>query len=314
MARDLALTSGVDVIRGHQHAPAWPGAAVAIGNFDGVHVGHRALIARARELAATRGAAAVALTFDPHPSAVVGAGAPPRLASLDRRIELLAEAGLDAVVVEPFTRELASRTADDFVDNILLRGLRARAIVVGYDFTYGAGRAGTTEALAAHGARTGVDVAIVPAVEVDGVVASSTRIRAALRDGDLAQAQKLLGRRWDIDGTVVHGAKRGRAIGVPTANIAPASDLPIAPGIYAVTLVAGGAPLPAVASLGTNPTFVEQGGLVLEVHVLDWEGDLYDQKVRVSFVARLREERKFDSVDALITQIRSDIDQARRLF
>ena len=144
------------------------------------------------------------------------------------------------------------------------------------------------------------------------MVASSTRIRTALRDGDLAQAEKLLGRRWDIDGTVVHGAKRGRAIGVPTANVAPTSDLVLAPGIYACTLTADGAPLPAVASLGTNPTFVEQGGLVLEVHVLDWDGDLYDRRVRVTFVARLREERKFDSIEALVAQIRNDIADARR--
>lgn len=304
----------VDVIRGHQHAPAWRGAAVAIGNFDGVHVGHRALIDRTRELATIHDATSVALTFDPHPSGVVGTGAPPRLASLDRRLELLADAGLDAVVVEPFTRELAGRSATAFIDDIVLLGLRARAIVVGYDFTYGQGRSGTTEALRIHGSRGGADVAIVQAVEVGGVVASSTRVRAALRDGDLASATLLLGRRWDVDGIVVHGAKRGRAIGIPTANIAPTSDLPIAPGIYAVTLTAGAEPLPAVASLGTNPTFVDQGGLVLEVHVLDWEGDLYDQKVRVTFVSRLREERKFDSVDALLVQIRNDIADARRVL
>jgi riboflavin kinase/FMN adenylyltransferase len=300
----------VDVIRGHHHAPAWSGAAVAIGNFDGVHVGHRALIDRARALGST----AVALTFDPHPAAIVGAGAPPQLASLDRRLELLAEAGVDAVVVEPFTRELAALSPGAFVDEILLGGLHARAVVVGYDFTYGQQRAGTIDTLAAHGARAGFEVAVVPAVEVAGVVASSSRIRNALRAGDLAQAEALLGRRWDVDGTVVHGAKRGRAIGIPTANIATGSELVIAPGIYAVTLRTDGAPLPAVASLGTNPTFVEQGGLVLEVHVLDWEGDLYDRQVRVTFVARLREERKFESVDALLAQIRGDIADARRVL
>ncbi len=303
----------MDVIRGHQHVPAWRGAAVAIGNFDGVHVGHRALIQRTRELADANDARAVALTFDPHPNAVVGSqGAPPRLASLDRRIELLAAAGVDAVVIEPFTRELAGRAPHAFIDDVVVFALRARAIVVGYDFTYGQGRAGTTTALRAHGSRAGIEVAIVPAVEVDGVVASSTKIRACLRDGDLAAAERLLGRPWDVDGVVVHGAKRGRTIGVPTANIVPDSDLLIAPGIYAVTLaVTGGPALPAVASLGTNPTFVEGGGLVLEVHVLDWDGDLYDRQVRTTFVARLRDELKFDSVDALIVQIKRDIDQAR---
>ncbi len=302
----------MEVARGHRDLSAGAGTAVAIGNFDGVHAGHRALIERARSLAAARGLRAVALTFDPHPSAVLSPlGAPPRVCSLARRLELLEEAGLDAAVVEPFTRELAAYPADAFVDEILLGSLRARAIVVGYDFCYGQGRTGSTDELRAHGARAGAEVCVVAPVEVGGEIASSTKIRAYLRAGELAGAERLLGRRWDIDGTVVHGAKRGRAIGIPTANIAPESDLAIAPGIYAVTLGTGGAELPAVASLGTNPTFVDGGGLVLEVHVLDWEGDLYDRRVRTTFVARLRDEQRFDSVDSLVEQIRADIAHAR---
>ena len=303
------------VIRGHQHAPAWRGAAVAIGNFDGVHLGHRALVARARELAAAHDALAVVLTFDPHPSSVVGGRGPARIASLARRIELLGEAGADAVVVEPFTRELAGQAPAAFIDDLVISALRARAIVVGYDFAYGHGRAGTTEALRAHGNRQGVEVDVLPAVTIDGEVVSSSRIRAYLVDGELAAAARLLGRRWDVDGVVVHGAKRGRAIGVPTANVRPDSDLPLRPGIYAVTLVVdGGAPLPAVASLGTNPTFVDAGELVLEVHVLDWSGDIYDRRVRTTFVARVRDEAKFESVDALVAQIREDIAAARRVL
>jgi riboflavin kinase/FMN adenylyltransferase len=302
----------MEVVRGHRNVSAGTGAAVAIGNFDGVHVGHRALIDRARSLAAARGLRAVALTFDPHPAAVLAPQAvPPRVCSLARRLELLAAAGLDAAVVEPFTRDLASCAADAFVDDIVLGALGARAIVVGYDFTYGQGRAGSTDALRAHGGRAGAEVEIVPPVEVGGEIASSSKIRAYLRAGDLAGAGRLLGRRWDVDGTVVHGAKRGRAIGIPTANIAPESDLAIAPGIYAVTLGVGGAELPAVASLGTNPTFVDGGGLVLEVHVLDWDGDLYDRRVRTTFAARIRDEQKFDSIDALVAQIRRDIALAR---
>ncbi len=192
----------------------------------------------------------------------------------------------------------------------MLRALSARAIVVGYDFTYGARRAGTVEHLRAHGTRAGIAVDVVAPVEVGGEIVSSTRIRAALAAGDVELAAKLLGRPWDVDGVVVHGAKRGRALGVPTANIAPTSPLPLRPGIYAVTLDGR----PAVASLGTNPTFVAGNALVLEVHVLDFDGDLYDRHVRVAFVARLRDEARFASVDALLAQIRADIAAARALF
>jgi riboflavin kinase / FMN adenylyltransferase len=303
----------MQVVYGHRNAPAWAGAAIAIGNFDGVHAGHRALIARARELAAAEGSLTVALTFDPHPSTLLApAHAPPMLTSIERRIELLAEAGVDAVVVEPFTRELAGAPPDAFVDDLVIGALRARAIVVGYDFSYGHGRTGTVEALRAHGHQAGIAVAIVPPVTVDGEIASSTKIRGLLRAGDLARVERMLGRPWDVDGVVVHGAERGRAIGVPTANITPDVELAIAPGIYAVTLgVTGGPAMPAVASLGTNPTFVDDGRLVLEVHVLDWDGDLYDRRVRTTFVARLRDEQKFASVEALVAQIQRDIAGAR---
>lgn len=306
----------MQVVYGHHNAPPWRGAAVAIGNFDGVHVGHRALIARARELAAANDALAVALTFDPHPSALLApAHAPRLLTSMERRIELLAEAGVDAVVVEPFTHELAGIAPSAFVDDIVIFALRARAIVVGYDFSYGQGRTGTVAALCAHGVHAGIEVAVVPAVTVDDEIAGSTRIRGHLKAGDLARAERMLGRPWDVDGIVVRGAQRGRAIGVPTANIDPAVELAIAPGIYAVTLsVEGGPALPAVASLGTNPTFVEDGGLVLEVHVLDFSGDLYDRRVRTTFIARLRDELKFSSVDALVEQIRRDIAEARAIL
>jgi riboflavin kinase/FMN adenylyltransferase len=306
----------VDVYRGHQHVPGLAsGSAVAIGNFDGVHVGHRALLRRAKELAEANGAKTIALTFDPHPSVLFAPKPPQMISSLARRIELLGEAGADVVVVEPFTRELAGRTPDSFVDDIVLGALSARAIVVGYDFSYGQGRRGTTEALCAHGARAGVEVAIVSAIELGGEVASSSKIRSHLQAGDLAAAERLLGRRWDIDGIVVHGAKRGRTIGVPTANITTDTELLLRAGIYAVTLQTDqGQPLPAVASLGTNPTFVENGGLILEVHVLDFDGDLYDQRVRTTFVARLRDEARFDSVETLIAQIQQDIADARRFF
>jgi riboflavin kinase / FMN adenylyltransferase len=310
---DLIYAARMEVVRGHKHAPAYQAAAVAIGNFDGVHLGHRALVERARMLAAAHDARTVVLTFDPHPSSMFST-APKLLTSLTRRIELLGEAGADVVVVEPFTRELASSAANAFVDDVLIHSLRASAIVVGYDFTYGARAAGTTDALRAHGNRAGIEVDVMQAVECDGEIASSTRIRAHLRDGKLAEAERLLGRRWDIDGVVIHGAKRGRTIGVPTANIQPHGDLPIAGGIYAVTLRVDGKDLPAVASLGTNPTFVDGGAQSLEVHVLDWDGDIYGKETRTTFIAKLRDEAKYDTIEALVTQIKADIADARRLF
>ncbi len=305
----------MEVVRGHHHAPAWRGgAAVAIGNFDGVHVGHRALLKRARELAEAHDARTVALTFDPHPAALFGHPQPP-ISSLARRIELLGDAGADVVVVEPFTRELAARAPSAFVDDVLLSALQSRAIIVGYDFSYGAGRAGTTESLRSHGGKHGVEVEIVKPVTVDGVTVSSTKVRQHLAAGELDAATRLLGRPWDVDGAVMHGAKRGRTIGIPTANIRAESDLIARPGIYAVRFsVDGGPPLPAVASLGTNPTFVEGGGLILEVHVLDGGGDYYEKRTRTTFVAHLRDEAKFDSVDALVAQIHRDIDAARRVL
>ena len=303
----------MQVVYGYRSAPTWDGAALAIGNFDGVHVGHCALIARARDLAAASGALTVALTFDPHPSVLLAPTQAPRmLTSTERRVELLAEAGVDAVVVEPFTRELAAVPPRAFIDDIVVRALRARAIIVGYNFRYGQARAGTVASLREHGDQAGFAVAIVPPVTVDGEIAASTKVRGHLLAGELASAERMLGRHWDVDGVVVHGAERGRAIGVPTANIAPDIELAVAPGIYAVTLsVEHGPSLPAVASLGTNPTFVDAGRLVLEVHVLDWTGDLYDRRVRTTFVARLRDELTFDSVDALVAQIGRDIEQAR---
>lgn len=305
-------------VDGHQNVANDGAAIVAIGNFDGVHLGHRALLQRARAIADARGGRVAVLTFDPHPAAVLAPHAlPPMLASLDRRVELLGECGADVVVVEPFTRELAAASATAFIEDIVVGSLGATAIVVGYDFAYGAGRTGTVDSLRSHGAALGIEVDIVPAVEVGGEIASSTRIRNHLLDGDSLAAARLLGRAWDIDGVVVHGAKRGRTIGVPTANVRPSGELVIRPGIYAVQLEIDpslGVTLPAVASYGKNPTFVQGGELVLEVHVLDWDGDLYDRRVRTKFAARLRDEAVFTSTDALIEQIRADIAAARAIL
>jgi riboflavin kinase/FMN adenylyltransferase len=304
----------MDVFTGYRALPrALVRPAIAIGNFDGVHHGHRALIAAAR--AATDGDVAV-LTFEPHPVAVLApTAAPPRLTSPARKLELLAAAGVDATIVVPFTAELAAMPAPTFARDVLASALGARHVVVGADFTYGRGRAGTVTTLAADGAALGFAAVVVPAVTVGDRPASSTRARQALAAGDLEATYALLGRRYDVDGVVVRGAGRGKGLGIPTANVAPETPIVARPGIYAVTLaVDGGPPRPGVASLGTNPTFVDGGGLVLEVHVLDWDGDLYGARVRVAFAHWLREEARFTTVDALLAQIADDVAHARRRF
>ena len=304
------------VVRGHRAlVERWPAPAVAIGMFDGVHRGHQELVRRAVAVARERGGTPAVLTFDPHPSQVLApAACPPLLVGLERRLALLAEAGVEAVVVEPFTPELAAMSAPDFVDHVVVRALGARHVVVGWNWRYGHGRTGTTDSLAQHGARAGFTVDPVAPVVVGGEPVSSTRIRAAVRAGDLRAAAELLGRPYGVDGTVVHGAERGRAIGVPTANVAP--DVPIlAPtGIYAAWLRLDGGPrLLTATSLGTNPTFTDPGttAVSLEAHVLDFAGDLYDRRVQVELVERLRGEARFDSVEALVAQIREDVAAAR---
>jgi riboflavin kinase/FMN adenylyltransferase len=306
----------MEVVHGYRALPRpLVRPAIAIGNFDGVHRGHAALIAAAR--AATDGDVGV-LTFEPHPAQVLAPhAAPARLAAPARKLELLAAAGVDVAIVAPFTRALAAHSPAAFVDEILAGALGARHVVVGPDFAYGQGRAGTVATLTAAGADLGFATVVVPAVVVGDRPASSTRVRAALAAGDLDGARAVLGHGYDVDGVVVRGAGRGKGLGVPTANVAPDGAILASPGIYAVTLARierGAAPLPAVASLGTNPTFVEGGGVVLEVHVLDLDADLDGERVRVEFVARLRDEARFDSIAALLAQIDRDIADARARF
>src|SRR6185503_7441 len=251
------------------HAPFAAGAprprnpVVAIGNFDGVHLGHQRLLEVARERARAIGGETVVLTFDPHPARVLAPGlAPPLLCSAARKRELLAEHGVDVLVVEPFTPALAALSAEEFVERVLLEGIGAHEVVVGYDFTYGRKRRGTVDTLRATGEPRGFAVHIVPQVTVDGLVASSTKIREFLLEGQVAGARLLLGRDFDVDAVVVRGAGRGRTIGVPTANLAwIESDLLPRPGVYAVRVQIHGEPAwhASAANLGTNPTFVDAG-------------------------------------------------------
>lgn len=296
--------------------------AIALGNFDGVHVGHQRLFSETMAAAGRLGGDALVLTFDPHPAKVLApAHAPPLLTPRPRKLELIAQMGIGACIVEPFTPELARLSPDAFLQSIIVEVIGARHVIVGYDFTYGHERAGNAATLRAFARAHGFEVTVVEPVSVDGVVASSTKVRELLRQGDLGAAAKLLGRDHDVDGTVIKGAGRGRTIGVPTANLQTSGAMLPKAGVYAVRVrvldsdepALHGAH-PAVANLGTNPTFTAQQTLSLEVHVLDLSADLYGRALRVEFVERLRDEQRFESIDALVTRIRADIERARQIL
>ena len=298
--------------------------AIAIGNFDGVHRGHQALIATARRLAASNGGEVMALTFDPHPARLLApALAPPLITSLERRAELLGEAGADVVVLEPFTHEFAAVQAEAFVSEVLQRDLRPASVVVGYDFSFGRGRRGDTAMLETLGAQHGFAVSIVRRVAVHGITCSSTKVREFVLEGRVEGAEVLLGRPFEITGEVVRGAGRGRGIGFPTANIRPEGDLVPKPGIYACRArILDGAPgggdvaltRMAALSIGTNPTFVSAGKVSVEAYLLDHEGDLYGKRLRLEVLTRLRDEQRFESVDALVAQIHADVARTRELL
>jgi len=298
--------------------PADLGSTVAtVGMFDGVHRGHRALLDRVAAEAAARGVPAAAVTFDRHPLTVLRPGSePPLLTTLDRKVELLGQAGMAVVLVLEFTRELSEVGAEAFADQVLFDGLAARAVVVGENFRFGHKAAGDPALLASLGRPRGIDVVAVPLHRDGDQVVSSTRVRSELAAGDVAAAAASLGRPYALEGEVVVGDRRGRPLlGVPTANleVPPGIALP-ADGVYAghLTDQTDGVLRPAAISVGTNPQFGTDHRV--EAHVLDFDADLYGHRVSVSFAHHLRDQATFAGVDELIAQIRADIDQARRLL
>jgi riboflavin kinase / FMN adenylyltransferase len=295
--------------------PGWDRSVVTIGVFDGVHRGHQRIIARAAALARDLRLPAVVITFDPHPDEIVRPGTrPPLLCSPKRRAELLASMGADAVMVLPFTLELSRVGPDEFVQSVLVDRLRAARVVVGEDFRFGHRAGGDVTLLRELGDKYDFEAEGVPLV-ADGEPISSTLIRRRLTEGAVESAARLLGRPHRVEGVVVRGARRGRDLGFPTANLEtlPHTAIP-GDGVYAGFLQAPEARWPAAISIGTNPTF---GGdtRVVEAYALDRDDlDLYGEHVGVDFVARLRDTLKFDSVDALVEQMRRDVDRSRELL
>ncbi len=291
------------------------GAIIALGNFDGFHLGHQAVVARAIAKARAEGRPAIVATFDPHPVRLFRPDAPPfRLTTLDQRERLFAAVGADAMLVFQFNAALAARSAEAFVA-MLAQDFGAAGVVTGEDFTFGKGRSGNVDVLRDLGRPLGLSAeAVAPVMDERGEVISSSRIRDALVAGDCASATRLLSRPFAIAGAVIHGDKRGRTIGFPTANVDLGAYLRPAYGIYAVQVrlpdgrIVGGA-----ANLGIRPTF-EPPKELLETYIFDFAGDLYGQTIEVALVERLRGEAKFDSLDALVVQMDDDVARARAII
>jgi riboflavin kinase/FMN adenylyltransferase len=305
-------------LSGYQNVPAHlRGAVVAIGNFDGVHRGHQAVLERALEIAHSQGLPAVVLTFEPHPRAVFRPDIPLfRLTPAPMKARLLQALGFDAVVEQSFTREFSTLSAERFVAEVLVGGLGASHVVTGIDFHYGKGRGGSPQTLAAAGQGYGFGTTLVDAFcDEGGEVVSSSRIRALLAEGNVAEAAGLLGYRYTVEAEVTGGKKLGRTLGFPTANMSLPEEAALHHGIYAVRFRrANGTLYDGVANFGRRPTVDENGAALLETFVFGFDGDLYGETCSVSLFGFLRGEEKFDGLDALVAQMKRDEEEARALL
>jgi riboflavin kinase/FMN adenylyltransferase len=309
------------VFRGLPNAESRAPSALTIGNFDGVHRGHQALLARLREAADLRNLETAVMTFEPHPREYFAqrAGdlsrAPTRIASLRDKLQSLANAGVDRVIVEHFNAHFAALSPEEFVSRVLVEGLHVKWLIVGEDFCYGSRRAGNMATLMEAGRRHGFEVEALPTVNNGGSRISSSAIRAALAAADFDHARQLLGHGYTVSGHVIHGQKLGRTLGFPTLNLRIAHRRPALSGIFVVQ-VHGLAPqpLPAVASLGVRPTVDDSGRVLLETHLFDYDQHCYGKLIRVEFLAKLRDEQKYDGLAALTAAIRNDEEQARAWF
>jgi riboflavin kinase/FMN adenylyltransferase len=303
------------ILRGAPAAADVP-IALTIGNFDGVHLGHQAMLAELRDMAQGEGLPACVMTFEPHPREFFAPDqAPCRLTSLREKLELLAEEGVARTYVLRFDYALAQVSADDFLERILVQGLGVRRLLVGDDFRFGARRAGDFNLLKQRAPLYGYTVEALPSVTLDGQRVSSTAVREALAAGELDRAKHLLGRAYSISGRVVHGDGLGRQLGFPTANVQMRHNRPPLTGIFAVE-VSGivDAPLRGVASLGVRPTVKLRGAPVLEVYLLDFGGDIYGRHVRIDFLHKFRDEEKYVDLATLTRQIERDVENTRNYF
>jgi riboflavin kinase/FMN adenylyltransferase len=288
---------------------------LTIGNFDGVHRGHLALFELVKQRARALGGQSVVMTFDPHPIKVVKPGnGPPLITPTREKLALIQKAGIDVLLCIPFDLELAAVTARDFVEDILVNKIGIREIIVGYDYSFGYRRQGNIDLLKQMGEKHGFMVHVVDPIQIDEVLVSSTSIRNFIREGNLEEARKLLGRDYQIYGTVVKGKNRGgRLLGFPTANLELQDELVPKGGVYAVTVGLDGDLYYGVTNIGYNPTF-GNGLLSIETHILDFSRDILGKTIEINFIERLRDEKTFDGVQALSDQIALDIQSARESF
>src|SRR5258707_3274162 len=306
------MTPGFTVIRDTTPDDAIPrGAVVAMGNFDGVHLGHRAVIAAALQMGRAHGKPAFAVTFEPHPRSFFSPNSPQfRLSDETSKLRLLAGTGLDGAVVMTFDKIRAGTSAQDFIHHDLIERLGISGIAVGYDFHFGKGRVGSPSLLVSEAPRLGIEVDVQAHVDIEERPVSSSAIRMALSDGQIEDATAMLGGPWFVSGLVIHGEKRGRELGYPTANIRLDGNCGLRHGIYAVRVGRGDQRLDGVASFGRRPTF-DNGAPLLEIFLFDFKGDLYGQALDIAFIGFIREELKFSSVDALVKQMDDDSAHAR---
>lgn len=280
---------------------------ITLGNFDGVHLGHQTILRKAIDRAREINGTSMAFTFEPHPLKVLAPERSPRLLNtFHGKMGFFAASGLDVVICADFTRAFAEQNPEDFARKVLHEKLGVVEVYVGYDYAFGKERGGSIEFLKKMGAAYGFQVGVIPAVQIDGIVVSSSAIRDLIAGGQVEIAAKLLGRPYSIEGEVVHGVGRGQQLGFPTANIRSANELLPALGVYAVCAVVEGRSLKGVAAIGVRPTF-DSGPVSVEVYLFDFLGDIYGKQVEVSFVKRLRGEVKFNNAEALIKQIRDDV-------
>lgn len=305
----------MEVIRGWRDVPsAMYGASVAIGNFDGVHKGHQAVLNAARRAAEPAKCPVGVVIFEPHPRKFFQPNRPLfTLTTLECKLGLFAALGMDMVVVLPFDAAMAEMSAEDFVREVLVEGLRIRHASVGYDYFFGKGRMGNPKVLCSLGNKYDFGVTIVEAVGGSGEIFSSTRIRELLAEGDVASAADMLGSYWCVDGIVEKGAERGARMGFPTANTRLENGAALSHGIYAVRITIDGSRYQGAAYLGTRPTF-DAGAPLLETFVFDFNGNLYGKKIRVEFIDHIRADAKFKSVDDLVKQMTIDCEKARNIL